>query len=853
MVEYRDVKKRLAVFLFVLLPFHAQACEPSVYAGEVDNLFYPSSGIAIDQKDRSIYVSDYLRSGILKFSPNGTMTVFAGGTGEGSLDGPRTSALFNQPEDLILHQDGTLFVADSGNHLIRRISPLGNVSTLAGSGVKGNNPITSNGIGSNARFNLPYGLALDGNEFLFVSEETSIRKIEIATRNVTLLAGAHSYGYQDGLGSRANFNRPRGIAVSLDRSLYVADRGNHVIRRIYPNGNTSTLAGRAIQGYADALATNALFNNPSAISFDEQSNLIVLDSFHLVRKISPAGLVTTLFGRPTANGFVDGQGSEVRFFGVAGIAFFNETKELFISERGNRAIRQINRNGTVHTFTSTRGYVDGPSMKSKFYSPNGIAFDSSNDLIIVDSGNDAIRKVSQERAVTTILRDPLPNSQHSSFYRPHFILAVDEDSFLVSIPSGNNIRKLFANGTATNFVGSRTYFGFADGVGTSATFRSPSGLAKDHLGFVYVTDSANHAIRKISPTGNVTTIAGNGTAGFVDGIGKEARFQSPRDVAVDNSSQIYVADTVNTSIRKILNNGTVVTVVGFNGPGYVDGFARQAKLRHPTRVMLEKNNEIIFIDYLNNAVRKIDQFGNVATIIGPNSRAPNPIPPFIFRYWNPNNLIRGVDDNIYFSSELDFILIFNCSSNSSSKEAFSSITEATPGVGLSPWEDNAIVDQLPYEYFPLEPISLLPAYSIVSTTPSYQMTISTFIFTETSIWTQNAIETQIPQQPSPSPSINELLQRFLDFSSLPGRLVVIGTAVILLISLCCIIYYCKRRYHRRKALLTREAQSDLQTETEVTFTKSQTSFIQSVHSERSQRLSFQGETLIATDQGTDRK
>jgi DNA-binding beta-propeller fold protein YncE len=191
-------------------------------------LFYPSSGIAIDPRDRSIYVSDLLRPAILKFLPNGTMTVFAGGTREGTTDGPRTAALFNSPEGLTLHEDGTLFITDRGNNLIRRISSSANVSTLAGSGLRA----MSNGVGSRASFNYPFGLVLSEDGLIFVSKDTNIRKIEIATENVTQLAGAHvwstSYGYRDGLGTEAIFYQPIGVAIQYT-SQNLGDRLNNLL------------------------------------------------------------------------------------------------------------------------------------------------------------------------------------------------------------------------------------------------------------------------------------------------------------------------------------------------------------------------------------------------------------------------------------------------------------------------------------------------------------------------------------------------------------------------------------------------------------------------------------------------
>jgi hypothetical protein len=494
------------------------------------------------------------------------------------------------------------------------------------------------------------------------------------------------------------------MAIVPDGTIYVADQGNYVIRRISPNGNTTTFAGQTKSGYINALGANALFNSPVAISFDGQSDFIVLNiSNYVIRKISSAGSVTPYLGRPTlplASGFVDGQGSSALFLGLVGITLFYETKEMFITETQNQAIRQISPNGTVHTISSTRGYVDGPSLKAKFSGPSGMLFDPKGEIIVVDHNNQVVRKISRDSVVSTIShKDRIPDKS-SIFSSPVDILCVEDDCYILSDIYSHVIRKLFPNGTVSIFVGSSHPSGFADGFGTSAKFYWPSGLAKDSAGFIYVTESSNHAIRKISPTGNITTLAGNGTAGFVDGLGREARFQTPRSIVVDNSSEIFVADTGNSAIRKFLRNGTVVTIVGFNGPGYVDGPLKQAKLDRPTSITLNKNNEIIFTEYFNKAVRKIDQFGNLVTIIGPNSRVPNSIPPFIFRYWNPRNLIADDNGNLYVNSAIDLVWKFNCSSNSSSNDSSSTITQATPDAGLFSGEDGNQCRSVTRQFFP---------------------------------------------------------------------------------------------------------------------------------------------------------
>jgi hypothetical protein len=487
-------------------------------------------------------------------------------------------------------------------------------------------------------------------------------------------------------------------------------------------------------------------------------------------------------------------------------------------------------------------------------------FDSNGDLIVVDYGNGAIRKISQDSIVTTISRgDRSPNNVPiSSFNGPVEILAVEDECFLVTDSWRHIILKLFPNGTVSVFVGSIVIPGFADGVGTFATFRLPQGMAKDSSGFIYVTESGNNAIRKISPTGNVTTLAGNGSAGFVDGIGREARFRTPRSIVFDNASEIFVADTDNHAIRKILSNGTVVTIAGFNGPGYVDGHLTQAKLGRPMKVTLDKNNDIIFSDGSNQAIRKIDRFGNVITIIGPTTQVPNSLPLFIFRYWGPSNLIEDENGNLYVSSGIDLLWKFNCSSNSRSTNLSNAITLATPDADLPSWEDVTIVDQLPYDSFPLEyeyPSSD-STNTILEATPSYQVTVthtSESHYTETSATALNPTETQTRTPVIQSTTIIELFKHLFDLTTLPGLLTVIGSTSILLLSFGCFLYCCIRRYRGNKALKDFETQPKISAEIEYSSMQHQPSYVQSVESSTSYQSSNRTATLFTDPQGTKEK
>ena len=229
----------------------------------------------------NIYVADKNNHRIRQVSPNGVVRTSAGST-EGYADGIGTNAQFSFPAGIAVDAWGNIYVADTGNHRIRKISPNGVSTTLAGS-TEG----YADGIGTNARFNQPAGVAVDASGNVYVADKDNhcIRKIS-PDGEATILAGSTNSGYADGIGTNAQFSSPRGVAVDASGNVYVADTGNHRIRKISPNGVSTTLAG-STEGYADGIGTNAQFNNPAGVAVDASGNIYVADTGNnRIRKIT---------------------------------------------------------------------------------------------------------------------------------------------------------------------------------------------------------------------------------------------------------------------------------------------------------------------------------------------------------------------------------------------------------------------------------------------------------------------------------------------------------------------------------------------------------------------------------------
>ena len=529
--------------------------------------------------------------------------------GPGWVDGTGAAARFNRPQGLVADGAGNLYVSDFANHTIRKITPAGGVTTLAGYvGQSGTWDGTPGG------FRNPGGLAIDGAGNVYVADRSnsSIRKVTPAGVVSTLAGSSGSSGSADGTGAAARFTGPSSLALTAAGDLIVADLGNHLLRRVTAAGVVTTLAGSAgLSGSADGTGSTARFSSPEGVVVHPNGNIYVTDRGNqLLRQVTPAGVVTTLAGSPGLSGTLDGTGSAARFLNPRSVTV-DAAGDLWVSD-ASQTLRKVTTGGMVTTVAgapSAYGWVDGPAASARFNGLAGLAFLPSGRLAIADEFNHAVRLLDMTQGLSTFAGAPPQAGNTDGFatsarFSGPSGLAVDGNgNAYVADTSNSSIRKVTSTGQTTTLAG-------------TAGLSAPTGLALDAAGNLYVTDATNHTLLRITPAGVMSTFAGlTGSAGSADGTGAAARFNSPNMVVADAAGNLYLSDTGNNTVRKITPAGVVSTLAGTPGAaGLADGNGPAAQFNLPTGVAVDGSGNLFVGDMNNNKIRKITPAGDVTTL-----------------------------------------------------------------------------------------------------------------------------------------------------------------------------------------------------------------------------------------------
>jgi cysteine-rich repeat protein len=539
-------------------------------------------GVAVDGFG-NLYIADTGNHRIRQIDDSGIIRTIAGAGTQG-YTGDASSAMSAQlafPFGVAVDEIGNLYIADTYNHCIRRVNSSGIITTVAGVGGAGYN--NDNVPAINARLAYPFSVAADGQGNLYIGDTYNhrIRRVDNAG-TITTVAGTGTFSYSGDQGEAisADVAHPSGVVLDAVGNLYIADTDNNRIRRVDNTGIITTVAGTGTRGYVgdNGPATSAELTFPNSMAMDNIGNLYVADTDnHRIRRIDGNGVITTVVGTGTfgyagddgpANGaeldnpysvVVDGRGN------------------LFIADAFNHRIRKVDGNGIITTVAGTGDFSyggdNGPAISAQLAVPKSVAVDSLGNLFIADTSNHRVRRVDTRGIITTVA------------------------------------------GTGT--LGARG----DNRAATQAQLNYPTGVAVDGLGNLYIADTDNHRIRRVDSNGIITTVAGNGTLGYFgdNGAATNAQLASPSGVAVDSADNLYIADTDNHRIRRVSSNGVITTVAGNGVFGYSGDLGAAVgattELAKPFSVIVH-GSDLLIADRYNHRIRRVDSNGIIDTVAG---------------------------------------------------------------------------------------------------------------------------------------------------------------------------------------------------------------------------------------------
>ena len=523
----------LAAQQYVISTYAGGAPPPSpFYVGEA-TIGRPL-GVATDNSGNVYFTG---MSCVFELATNHMITLVAGNAryGYSGDNGPATSAQLANPEGVAVDASGNVYFADTDNYRIRMVSPAGIITTVAGTGFWGYSG--DGGPATAAQVSFPSGVAVDSAGNLYIADWGNARVRKVSSAGIiTTIAGNGSPGYSGdgGQATAAQLSNPSALAIDSAGSLYIADVGeNATVRKVSAAGTITTVAGNGTAGYSGdgGPATKAQLNAPTGVSVDIYGNLWIADSSNnRVRLVNSSGIISTYAGNGTA-GLLgsSGQAVDAELYDPLSVAA-DSVGNLYIADHENYVIRQVNSSGIITTVAgsvtnSTSLLGDGgPATGAVLTQPDAVAVDSAGNLYIAD-------------------------------------------------PFNNRVRKVTAAGTITTVAGANGLSGyFGDGVpATSTGLKDPGGVAVDSGGNLYIADTQDNRVRKVSAAGIITTVAGNGLPPGYSGDGGPAtiaQLNYPSDIGVDAAGNLYIVDPGNYRIRKVTPAGIITTVAGTGSYGY---------------------------------------------------------------------------------------------------------------------------------------------------------------------------------------------------------------------------------------------------------------------------------------------
>jgi sugar lactone lactonase YvrE len=611
-----------------------------------------------------IYALSERWNAAFRVSAGGVVTRVAGtgGLGDTDQEGPALAAGLTYPHGLAIDAAGNLFIGDSINHLVRRVNRDGVMTIVAGSILP--SPLGDDGPATHASLNYPDGLAVDssGNLFIVDTWDARVRKVD-AAGTITTVAGNGVTGYSGdgGPATGAQINQATAIAVDAAGDLYIADTGNQRIRKVSANGTITTVAGNGTAGYSGdgGPAAVASLNSPGGVAIDAGGNLYIADmSNNRIRVVNQRGIIGTVAGNGVAGFAGDGGAATSAALNAPNGVTFDRSGILYIADRGNQRIRSVS-GGIIRTFAGEFHGDGAPGVFAQLIAPSAVTQDKSGNLYATDAGGNSVRKIAPDGTITTLAGTGAAGSAGdggpaiaAQLNQPGGI-AVDASGAVFIADTGNNrIRKVSTGGTITTVQG-------GDGTADDERLAAPRGLFFEASGNLLIADSGNGLVRRMDTSGTVTTVAGNRDSVPIGdgGPATAAKLGAPWAVAEDTLGNLYIADNLWNSIRKVDAQGTITSVQGLwqlatTGDGES---GPRASLVNLSGVAVDSLGNLYFGDANDQRIWVLNRAGVVNLLAGNGSEFGSPVEgadPAQSPIGSPTGLFLGRSGNLYFGDSL---------------------------------------------------------------------------------------------------------------------------------------------------------------------------------------------------------
>jgi len=610
------------------------------------------AGLAFDAEG-NLYIADRENHRVRKVDTKGNISTFAGigKAGFSGDGGPAVKARINLPSGLAADEKGNLYISDRSNDRIRVVDKKGVIRTYAGSGVAGFQGDA--GPALKAQLDKPFGIALDEAENLYIADRNNNRVRKVSPEGIiTTVAGDGGFFFMgdNGPAYRASVAAPTGVAVDKKGNLYIADRNNNRIRVVDKLGMIRTVAGTGQQDYNgdSEVARETNLYLPFGLTVDSNDNLLVIDRSHYrIRHIDPkSGKVETVAGNGLKLFAGDGGPATGATLSFPHGMFVDKNDNLIFSDKGHYRIRKITSKGIISTIGGNghRGNVGNniPALEANVYNVTAIIQNPAGDAFMSSPSGfvSIIRRLDTKGIIHDYMdtaspkyREAISKSKYKGLVQTGAVATITQFSDITFDPKGNlfisdrmnhQIRKIDTKGNISTIAGTgdSDYYG-DNGPALEAAFRDPNSLASDQKGNIYIAEAANNRIRKIDTKGIVTTIAGNGEhADSGDGgSALKAGIRSMDDIEFSPEGELHILGTNTHKVRKITKDGKIVTVAGKGYSGFFGdgGLATKAMLKNPAAISFDSKGNLYIADMGNNRIRKVDGQGIITTFAGTGS------------------------------------------------------------------------------------------------------------------------------------------------------------------------------------------------------------------------------------------